>query len=89
MTTQPWELVLAQLGEKVWDEATELASMLADEHFPTILDHDFVLTVAAEIVVKIGTDEDYQRCIRPLLDPDYVTGRGMEPCCDEDGLHVH
>lgn len=64
---RPWEIVLGQLGEEGWDEATELASMIADEHYPDILREDAIRSMAAGVVVSLLTDDDYRRCIRALL----------------------
>lgn len=63
-----WETTLVtELGDKCWDEATELASMIADE-FPSIIDHDVRFRLAAEIVVKLARDGDYRRCLADLVD---------------------
>lgn len=67
MGARPWELVLAPLGEQCWDEATELASMIADDHYPVVLSENVRLRLAAYCVVALVTDPDYRRCLEVLL----------------------
>lgn len=67
MNARPWELIIADLGDAAWDEGTELASMIADECYPTLLDSEYTRRQAAHIVVSLLTDADWRRCIESLL----------------------
>lgn len=67
MSERPWELVVATLGDGAWDEATELASMIADDHYPNVMREDISRSFAASTVVALVTDPDYRRCIEGLL----------------------
>ena len=66
MSRREWEDDLDVLGEKCWDEATELTRMIADESYPAILNRDETFSLAARTVIAIATDPDYRRCIEGL-----------------------
>lgn len=67
MAESEWEQTLARLGDACWEEATELASMIADDAYPTILRDDYTRQYAAKTVVSLCRDPDYRRCVEWLL----------------------
>lgn len=68
MAQREWERILIRaFSDAAWDESTELASLISDDHYPSLMDEEYRNDSAARIVVALVTDADYRACIEAVL----------------------